>query len=197
MYFPSPLLKINPSYTAEKIPIMNPVPIGTVIYRSNINTTYVNLDMAVIKLYKNIVPYTITYGKMLPLFFDMPNEAEPVVKVGARTALTSGIVIDQSATLKVINIFNNMIYFTGPLFQLYSEEGDSGGPIFVGNSIVSTIVAGTGQFALGNDILNVISTLRSLGLKLYISGNKTVLYLAAIPPLITGALLTAFSFILS
>ena len=197
MYFPSPLLKINPSYTTENIPIINPIPIGTVIYRSDINTTYVNLDMAVIKLYSGITPYTITYGKMLPLFFDVPNELEPVVKVGARTSLTSGIVVDRSATFKILNIFDNLIYFTCPLFQLPSEEGDSGGPIFVGNSIVSTIVAGNGQFAIGNDVLNIISTLRSLGLKLYISNNKTVLYLAAIPPVVSGALLTALSFILS
>ena len=197
VYFPSPLLKINPSYTTENIPIINPVPIGTVIYRSNINTTDVNLDMAVIKLDSGITPYTITYGKMLPLFFDVPNELEPVVKVGARTSLTSGIVVDQSATFKILNVYGNLIYFTGSLFQLPSEEGDSGGPVFVGNSIVSTIVAGNGQFAIGNDILNVISTLRSLGLRLYISNNKAVLYLAAIPPIITGTLLTALSFVFS
>ena len=197
VYFPSPLLKYYPNYTAEKIPITNPVPIGTVVYRSDIASPHITLDMAVIKLNPGVQPYTITYGKFLPLFFDVPNEAEPVVKVGARTGVTSGMVIDQSATLKVYTIFNTEAYFTGPLFQIYSLEGDSGGPIFVGNSIVSTIVAGTGQFAVGNNVMDMISTLRSLGLKPYFSHNKKVLYVASIPPIVSGALLAALSFFMN
>ena len=196
VYFPSPVLKVNPSYTVEKIPITNPIPIGEVYYRSNITSSEITLDMAVIKLYDNVKPYVITYGKFLPMFFDVPNELEPVVKVGARTGITSGIVIDQSATVKVSTIFDTVAYFTGPLFQIYSEEGDSGAPVFVGNSVVSTIVAGTGQFAVGNNVMEILKTLTSLGLRPYFSESKKVLYISAIPPLVGGALLTALAFLL-
>ena len=196
VYFPSPVLQINPKYTAENIPIITPEPIGTVIYRSNISTTNITLDMAIIKLNSGIIPHVITYGKQLPMFFDVPNELEPVVKVGARTGISSGITIDQSITIKIVTIYGTQAYFTGPLFQIYSEEGDSGGPILAGNSIVSTIVAGTGQFAVGNDPVQIISTLTSMGLRPYFSETKKVLYITAIPPIVTGALLTAFSFLI-
>ena len=196
VYFPSPLLQFYPSYTAEKIPITPPQPIGTVVYRSDISSQYINLDLAVIKLNPGITPYTITYGKQLPIFFMPPNEGEPVTKVGARTGLSSGIVIDPLATVKVVTVTGTLAYFTGSLFQLYSLEGDSGGPIFAGNAIVGTIVAGTGQFALGNSVPLMLHTLQTLGLKPYLSHSKTVLYITAIPPIIAGAAITALSFFL-
>ena len=190
VYFPSPILLVNPSFTQEMIPNVSPWAIGQVYYRTNINNNYVNLDMALIKLVPNVKIFPITYGKRFIMFFDVPNELEPVIKVGAKTGLSAGFVVDQSVTLKVKNVYGNIIWFEGPLFKLYSEEGDSGAPILVGESIVSTLVAGTGQFALGNDVENIISLLSSMNLELYISNNKTVLYITALPMIIGGALLT-------
>jgi len=161
VYFPSPLLVGNPSLTAEHIPIVSPTPIGQVIYRSSITSQQVDLDMAVFTL--NTKPTLISYGKILPIFFDMPHEVEPVIKVGARTGLTNGTVLDRLATVKMQEL-SQTVLFTGSLFAIHSEAGDSGSPIFVGNSIVSSIVGGTGLYAVGNYVVNMLSTLHSLGL---------------------------------
>jgi len=190
VYFPSPLLIVNSSFTQEMVPITSPWAIGQVYYRTNINNNYVNLDVALIKINTNVKVSPITYGNHSIMFFDIPHELEPVIKVGARTGITTGFAIDQSVTLKVKNIYGNVIWFEGPLFKLYSQEGDSGAPILAGESLVSTLVAGNGQFALGNDVENIESLLSSKNLKFYTSSNKNVLYTTVLPAIIGGALLT-------
>lgn len=187
VYFPSPLLLVNPSLTAEHIPIISPTPIGKVIYRSDLSSPSIQLDMAVFTL--NVKPVLISYGKILPWFFNVPHEGEPVIKVGARTGLSNGTVLDSSATIKIYEV-TGLKLFTGPLFVLHSQEGDSGGPIFVGTSIVSSIVAGTGVYAVGNDPILMLQTLHSLGLKPAFNPGLVGVLTAA--PFIIGGSILAF-----
>ena len=189
VYFPPQLLVYKPQFTAEHIPIINPTPIGNVIYRSNLNSDIIELDMAVFTL--NVKPYLISYGKILPTFFDIPYELEPAIKVGARTGLTNGTVLDRLATIKIFETTGPKL-FNGSLFALHTEDGDSGGPIFVGNSIVSSVVAGTGIYAVGNYVPRIIQTLSSLGLK-PIFNFGVAETLSAIPFIAGGAILAFLS----
>jgi len=186
VYFPSPLLSINPSYTAEHIPIVSPTPIGQVIYRSNITGSNVTLDMAVFTL--NVKPVLISYGKILPWFFDVPHELEPVIKVGARTALTNGTVLDRLATVKMMEVSGPTL-FTGPIFSIHTEAGDSGAPVFVGTSIVGSIVGGTGLYAVGNDPIQMLQALHSLGL-LQVFDPGAIGLITASPFVIAGSVLS-------
>lgn len=189
VYFPPQVLTINPSYTAEHIPIVNPTPIGKVIWRSNLNSEFIDLDMAVFTL--NVKPYLISYGKIVPTFFNLPYEMEPVIKVGARTGLTNGTVLDQLATIKIVEETGPTL-FNGSLFVLHSESGDSGGPIFVGSSIVSSVVAGTGVYAVGNYVPRILQALKSLGLRPVFNASVVEL-LTAIPYVIGGSILAILS----
>lgn len=190
VYYPPQLLIRYPQYTAEHIPLINPTPIGNVIYRSNLNSDIIELDMAVFTL--NVKPYLISYGKIVPAFFNVPYETEPVIKVGARTGLSNGTVLDQLATIKIVEP-TGVKLFNGSLFALYSQEGDSGGPIFVGNSIVSSIVAGTGLYAVGNYVPRMTQTLQALGLKPIFNFGPIEL-LSAIPYIAGGAILSLIAY---
>lgn len=192
VYFPPPILLTNPTLTAEKdLPIVKPVLIGEVIYKSNLNVQATNEDIAVIKLYEGIKPTAMSYGKQLAVFPLTPNEGETVVKVGARTGLTSGLVLDISATIRITEP-TGILYFTGPVFALYSAEGDSGAPVFVGNALAGSIVAGTGAYAIANDISVILSVLSRLGLEI-IWSSPTILLLVALTPLSLGAILSILS----
>lgn len=185
VYFPPQLLTINPQYTAEHIPILNPMPIGQVIWRSNLNSDLVELDMAVFTL--NVKPYLISYGKIVPAFFDVPHELEPVIKVGARTGLTNGSVLDRLATIKMYEVTGPRL-FNGSIFVLHTESGDSGGPIFVGTSIVGSVVGGTGVYAVANYTPRIIQALASLGLK-PVFNFGAVEMLSAVPYIVGGSVL--------
>ena len=183
VYFPSPLLMVNRSYTKENIPLPpQPVPIGEVVWRSPVSTN-MDLDLAVFKLYSNVQVYPIAYGKILPLFLFTPEPGETVIKVGARTSLTSGTTVDQSATISITTDLGTQAYFTGSLFAIPSLPGDSGAPIFAGNTLVGTIVGGNGSFAVANNIVKVKQTLNQMGLKILFTSNKAIL---AVAPIITG-----------
>lgn len=189
VYFPPQLLFSNPQYTAEHIPIITPTPIGNVIWRSSLSSDAINLDMAVFTL--NTKPYLISYGKIVPAFYDIPHELEPVIKVGARTGLTNGSVLDRLATIKMVEVTGQKL-FTGPLFILHTESGDSGAPIFVGQSIVASVVGGTGTYAIANDPSVMIQALGSLGLRPVFNAGITEILTAA-PAIIGGGILAIFS----
>ncbi|MCY0884222.1 MAG: hypothetical protein OWQ50_10865, partial [Acidianus infernus] len=82
--------------------------------------------------------------------------------------------------------------FNGSLFVLHSESGDSGGPIFVGSSIVSSVVAGTGVYAVGNYVPRILQALKSLGLRPVFNASVVEL-LTAIPYVIGGSILAILS----
>jgi hypothetical protein len=165
VYFPPPLVFYNKQYLGLNVPLIKPVPIGTV-------TQYVQypyVDLGVFKL--NVKPHLVSYGGVVPINISQVFEGEQVLKIGARTGATLGIVLDQSATVTIAGD-QGTIQFTGPLFQMYSQPGDSGGPVFqFSGALVSSIVAGTGSYAIGNSIANIVAQLKAWGLQLKFMRN--------------------------
>ena len=174
VYYPSPLLYVQPQYLGLRLPLPpSPQLLGPVKFTTNPVQPTMNVDLAAFSLPQK--PYPLVFGKIIPLFFSVPAEGEPVTKIGARTGATTGIVLDTSATISMYTVLNTVAEFTGPIFELHTEEGDSGAPVILQSALVSTIVGGNGQFAVGNDPIVLQQTLSSWGLRAYFLQN-TLLY---------------------
>jgi len=165
-YFPSGLYE----YINEpNIPKGNPVPIGTVYTRTPI-TTNIDLDIALIKLNPNIKPMPYIYNLNAPQFTMDPQFGETIIKVGARTGITEGYVVDPEVTLKILTDSGQEIYFTGSLLFLHSLPGDSGSPIYEnGGALVGMLEGGNGIYAIANLPSKINEYLQSNGLKLYLA----------------------------
>jgi len=174
VYSPSGVAVFSPQYYGNSAPAIKPVQIGSTYYVTPV-VGNVDIDFGLIKIDPGITPINYVYGVGVPQFLMPADFLENVIKVGARTGVTIGYVVDRSVTVPIETDTGNEITFTGTLFFLRTLPGDSGSPIYEsGGSIVGTVEGGNGIYCVGNSADAIANMLKKLGLKLYFPHNSNL-----------------------
>jgi len=174
VYSPSGVAVFSPQFYGNPAPAVKPVPIGSTYYVTPV-VGNIDIDFGLIKINPGITPINYVYGVGVPQFIMPADFLENVIKVGARTGVTIGYVVDRSVTVPIETDTGNEVTFTGTLFFLHTLPGDSGSPIYeTGGGIVGTVEGGNGIYCVGNSASAIASILKKMGLKLYFPHNANL-----------------------